>query len=193
MGSWIGCVCGGLVHTNMFTGTHIYQLIEDADYVAVEDTVDLDNLSDLFFKKGVTVYRCSSCGRLLVEWDDDKGGPTFYLPECKYAEHSGAEAPALREYQNEGPGSRDTETAGAPETPESDQPDDQRLKELEALAEAAYDEMYDSRSPTGCYSRAKEAFYDVITLATRLGRQKDVERLEKRLQHVKEVFRHQFT
>lgn len=37
----------------MFTGTKIYQLIEDADYDAVEDPVDRDKLDDLFFKKGL--------------------------------------------------------------------------------------------------------------------------------------------
>jgi len=166
----------------MFTGTSIYQLIKDADYDAVEDPVDRDKLSDLFFKKGVTVYRCHSCGRLLVEWDD-KGAPTFYLPEGKVAEIPEPEAAALQGVQNDDEG---------PKESESNQPDDPRLKELEALAEAAYDEMYDSLYPTGCYSRAKEAFYDAIALAARLGRQKDVERLERRLQHVKHVFRNQF-
>jgi hypothetical protein len=117
----------------------------------------------------------------------------FYLPERKHAEVPGPEASALQKDHNDDPGSRDAETAEEPEPPESDQPDDRRLKELEALAEEAYNEMYDTRYPTGCYSRAKEAFYDAIALADRLGRQIDVKRLEKRLQHVKDVFRHQFT
>ena len=68
----------------------------------------------------------------------------------------------------------------------------QRLERLKALAEAEYGEMYHSDDPTGCYSRAKEAFYDAIALASQLGLEEDVERLEKRLRHVKEVFRHQF-
>jgi hypothetical protein len=192
MGSWMKCMCGGLIHTNMFSGTSIYQLIKDADYDALEDPVDRDKLSDLFFRKGVTVYRCHSCGRLLVEWDDE-GVPTFYLPEGKIAEIPEREAAALQGVQTCNDGPVEAEIAGEPEQPEGDQPDDPRLKELEALAEAAYDEMYDSRYPTGCYSRAKEAFYDAIGLAARLGRQKDVERLERRLQHVKDVFRSQFT
>ncbi len=192
MGSWIRCLCGGLIHTNMFTGTHICRLIEDSDYDAIEDPVDRDKLEGLYFKKGVTVYRCLSCGRLLVEWDDDKGGPTFYLPEQKYTEPPRTEA-ALQKCQKERPGPEDAKAAEGPETRQSEQPDDPRLKELEALAEAAYEEMYDSRYPTGCYSRAKEAFYDAIALADRLGRREDVKRLEKRLQHVKDVFRHQFT
>jgi hypothetical protein len=168
-------------------------LIDDADYDAVEDPVDRDKLSDLFFKKGVTVYRCLSCGRLLVEWGDDKGGPVFYLPERKYAEIAGREPAALQNYQTDGPGSKEPEAVEEPEPPESDTPDGRRLKELEALAEEAYNQMYDTRYPSECYSRAKEAFYDAIALANRLDRQQDVKRLEKRLQHVKDVFRHQFT
>ena len=109
-------------------------------------------------------------------------------------EPPGTEA-GLQEGQQEGPGPKDAESAAELEPLEGDQPDDDdsRLKALEALAEEAYGEMYDTRYPTGCYSRAKEAFYDAITLADRLGRQEDVERLQKRLQHVKEVFRRQFT
>jgi hypothetical protein len=70
--------------------------------------------------------------------------------------------------------------------------DDSRLKELEAAAEAAYDEMYESRRPSGGYDRAKEALYDAIGLAKKMGRMDDVERLSKRLQHIKDVFMHQF-
>lgn len=80
MGSWITCKCGAHIHTNMFTGTHVYRLIEDSDYDAVEDPVDRNKLEDLFFRKGVTVYRCGACGRLAVEWDHTSG-PAFYLPE----------------------------------------------------------------------------------------------------------------
>jgi hypothetical protein len=67
------------------------------------------------------------------------------------------------------------------------------LAALEALAEAAYDEMYDSRYPTGAYARAKDPFRDAIVLAESLGRTADAARLEKRLEHVKNVFRHQFS
>jgi hypothetical protein len=177
----------------MFTGTHIYQLIEDSDYDALEDPVDQDKVSDLFFKKGVTVYRCHACGRLLVEWDEGKGGPVFYLPEQKYVEILKPEAAALQKDLNDDAGSKDAETAEEPQLSESDQADYRRLKELEALAEEAYSEMYDTRYPTGCYSQAKEAFRDAIAVAERLGLEVDAKRLQKRLQHVKDVFRHQFT
>ena len=70
------------------------------------------------------------------------------------------------------------------------------LRSLEDLAEAAYDKMYDAGSPSGAtalYSDAKEALRDAIALAYRLGRAEDVTRLEKRLAHIKAVFRSQFT
>jgi hypothetical protein len=67
------------------------------------------------------------------------------------------------------------------------------LPELERLAEAYYDAMYDSRYPAGEYANAKDAFRDAIALARELGDTKAVERLEARLAHVKAVFRSQFT
>jgi hypothetical protein len=60
------------------------------------------------------------------------------------------------------------------------------------MAEAEYAEMYDARYPTGAYSRAKEAFYAAIALAKKMGRQDEADRLRKRLQHIKDVFRYQF-
>jgi hypothetical protein len=83
----------------MFSGTHIYQLIEDSDYDAVEDPVDRDKLEDLFFRKGLTVYCCPSCGRLLIGWDE-KSGLTVYLPEGKQKIPK-AEAGACQEDPNE--------------------------------------------------------------------------------------------
>jgi hypothetical protein len=82
MTSWLECLCGRPIHTNLFAGTSIYKLLKDADYDAIVDPVDRGKLSDLFFVKGITVYRCEACGRLAVEWNDD-GEPTFYLPEVK--------------------------------------------------------------------------------------------------------------
>ena len=67
------------------------------------------------------------------------------------------------------------------------------MQELEALAEASYAEMYDSSYPTGCYSDAKEALSSAIELAERLGRNKDRERVQKRLKHIKDIFRRQFS
>jgi hypothetical protein len=70
------------------------------------------------------------------------------------------------------------------------------LKELEAEGEKNYDDLYQARSDydaTVCYSGAKEAFYDAISLAHRFGLNEDADRLTKRLDHIKAVFRSQFS
>jgi hypothetical protein len=75
-------------------------------------------------------------------------------------------------------------------------PDADRLQDLEAQAEAAYTKLYDVRDATNaaaCYSDAKEALYDAIGLARRLGKLDLAARLEQRLAHIKAVFRSQFT
>ncbi len=69
------------------------------------------------------------------------------------------------------------------------------LIKLEALAEAAYDRMYDarySRDATALYSDVKETMYEAIALAKKRGWQEDAERLEARLAHIKAVYRSQF-
>ncbi|MGA2572344.1 MAG: hypothetical protein ABSF23_17700 [Terracidiphilus sp.] len=71
----------------------------------------------------------------------------------------------------------------------------EQLRRLKAMGEKAYDEMYEAHSSSGataCYSDAKEAFYDAIGLARRLELMDEVEALEKRLAHIKAVFRGQF-
>ncbi|MDZ4741417.1 MAG: hypothetical protein SGJ03_16155 [Alphaproteobacteria bacterium] len=70
------------------------------------------------------------------------------------------------------------------------------MRALEAMAEAAYDAMYEAHSKSGagvCYSDAKDYFREAIAVAGRLGATEDVVRLEARLLHVKAVFRSQFT
>lgn len=65
----------------------------------------------------------------------------------------------------------------------------------EAYAEWSYTMMYETASSTTAsarYSDAKEAFSEAIRLATELGRTADVDRLEKRRQHVQDVYRSQF-
>jgi hypothetical protein len=64
------------------------------------------------------------------------------------------------------------------------------------MAEEAYDRMYEVHTPsdaTAAYSDAKEALYDAIGLAQRLGLNDEAERLSNRLAHIKAVFRSQFT
>jgi hypothetical protein len=72
----------------------------------------------------------------------------------------------------------------------------EQLERLKAMGEKAYDDMYEAHSPSGasvCYSDAKECFWDAIGLAERLGLKEEAEELEKRLAHIKAVFRSQFT
>ena len=74
--------------------------------------------------------------------------------------------------------------------------DAERLAWLEAQTEAAYDKMYDARSPsdaTALYSDAKEALHGAIGLANELGQEATAQRLMARLFHIKAVFRSQFT
>jgi hypothetical protein len=64
---------------------------------------------------------------------------------------------------------------------------------LEALAERAYDEMYETRSPAGSFSDLKDHFAAAIGVARRAGLTADVERLIKRLDHCRKVYRSQFS
>lgn len=69
-----------------------------------------------------------------------------------------------------------------------------RLRQLHALGEKYYDQMYEStRGANRCYSNAKDAFSDAIGLAAELEMKEQVEALSKRLEHVKAVFRSQFS
>lgn len=73
---------------------------------------------------------------------------------------------------------------------------EERLRWLEAQAEKAYAAMYDAPfgSPAAAfYSDAKEFLYDAIALAGRLEKKEDEDRLAKRLEHIKQVFRSQFS
>jgi hypothetical protein len=53
--------------------------------------------------------------------------------------------------------------------------------------------MYETRFPTGCYSDLKEYFRSAISLAQEAGLTDEAERLSKRLEHCRQVFRSQFT
>ena len=79
------------------------------------------------------------------------------------------------------------------EKPLSESSDEERLDRNIQLAEDAYTEMYDSLNPTARYSNAKEYYYDAISIARKLGRDAQATDLEKRLAHIKAVFRAQFS
>jgi hypothetical protein len=75
------------------------------------------------------------------------------------------------------------------------EPDEAALSEIaryEALAEKAYDEMYDSRRPAVCHSDLKDHFASAIGAARRAGLASEVKRLTDRLNHCKAVYRSQF-
>jgi len=67
-----------------------------------------------------------------------------------------------------------------------------RMAECEALAEKAYNEMYETRFPAGLYSEMKDCFIEAIGAARRAGRPDEVERLTRRLENCKQVYRKQF-
>jgi hypothetical protein len=67
------------------------------------------------------------------------------------------------------------------------------MAELEALAEKAYDEMYETRYPAGPYSDMKDLFIAAIGAARRAGLEDEAARLMKRLDHCREVYRKQFS
>ncbi len=71
-----------------------------------------------------------------------------------------------------------------------------QLAHLRDLAEKAYDDMYEQHSFSGsgaCYSDAKEFYYDAIQLAEELGLAEESAAMTKRLEHIKGVFRSQFS
>jgi hypothetical protein len=74
----------------------------------------------------------------------------------------------------------------------SDADSRKEIAKYEALAEAAYDEMYDARSPAACYSDLKDYFAMAIGAAERAGLHDEAKRLNARLDHCKDVYRGQF-
>ena len=77
--------------------------------------------------------------------------------------------------------------------PSSDEERRREVAKFEALAETAYNEMYDSRAPTGCYSDLKDYFAMAIGAAERAGLHDDAKRLSARLDHCRNVYRSQFS
>jgi diphthamide biosynthesis methyltransferase len=75
----------------------------------------------------------------------------------------------------------------------ADGADRRHVAEYEALAERAYDDMYDSRSPAACYSDLKDYFGQAIAAARRAGLDEEAARLMARLDHCKQVYRKQFS
>jgi hypothetical protein len=75
-----------------------------------------------------------------------------------------------------------------------------KLRQLEICQQAgeqAYDDMYEKAhhpsDATAYFSDAKESFHTAIELARELGLEQEIEKLEKRLAHIKAIFRSQFS
>lgn len=68
------------------------------------------------------------------------------------------------------------------------------LRKCCALGEKYYDQMYETRfNVSGLYSSVKDAFLDAISLAKELGLDEEAQKLEARLQSIKNIFRSQFS
>ena len=68
------------------------------------------------------------------------------------------------------------------------------LRKCKALGEKYYDQMYETRFGTsGLYADAKDALHDAIAVARQLGLKEEAEELDKRLDHIKAVYRSQFS
>ena len=68
-----------------------------------------------------------------------------------------------------------------------------KMAKLEALAEKAYDEMYETRFPAGLFGDVKDFFALAIAAAERAGRTDEAERLAERLEHCRAVYRKHFS
>jgi hypothetical protein len=65
MGSWIDCLCGEKLNTNLFSTDYGYFLISQLAFDGIPDPVDRKELEQLMFR-AEKVLRCSRCARLLV-------------------------------------------------------------------------------------------------------------------------------
>lgn len=79
------------------------------------------------------------------------------------------------------------------ERPWKELKDPDKVDRFVRQGENEYSEMYDSRNPGACYASAKDSFHEAIRLCLKLGWKKRAADLEKRLEHIKSVFRSQFS
>ena len=66
-------------------------------------------------------------------------------------------------------------------------------EKFERLGEKAYSEMYETSFPAGCWSEVKDCFAAAIASAKAEGLTEEVKRLEARLEHIRAVYRSQFS
>jgi len=68
------------------------------------------------------------------------------------------------------------------------------LKQLEQRAEEAYERMYEAlgaNAAGACFREVKELLSGAISMARRLDLEDEAIRLEKRLEHIRQVYEHQ--
>ena len=71
-----------------------------------------------------------------------------------------------------------------------------RMHQCIRSGEDAYDRLYEPRThsnPAGHYSEAKDSFGEAIALARQLGLDEQAQSLSQRLDHIKAVYRSQFS
>lgn len=68
----------------------------------------------------------------------------------------------------------------------------EQMRRCAEFGENAYSEMYETRSPAGSYSDAKDSFAEAARLAAELELPQEELAFRKRLDHIKNVFRSQF-
>jgi hypothetical protein len=72
----------------------------------------------------------------------------------------------------------------------------ERMHQCIRSGEDAYDQLYEPRThsnPAGHYSEAKDSFGEAIALARELGLDEQAQSLSRRLDHIKAVYRSQFS
>lgn len=79
MGSWINCVCGKLLHKNLFCGAGVSLLVPEAVIDEGDEAESSTMLLGRIVTGSETVVRCAACNRMAIEKKD--GRVEFYTRE----------------------------------------------------------------------------------------------------------------
>ena len=82
MGSWVICLCGNRLHTNLFSGAGISLVVPEAWADQGFEGMDADRIIDsLILASGIQIH-CPRCSRMLLVNDGDGSRRVrFYSPE----------------------------------------------------------------------------------------------------------------
>ena len=82
----IKCNCDITIPTGISPHPQGYYLISEADAEALDrgNSVTSSECADDIVRKGLRVYRCENCGRLLLFWQKGRAAQ-FYIPEATKA------------------------------------------------------------------------------------------------------------